>query len=139
MKYALTEASKTQNDVPVGAIIIYKNEIIAQSHNLKEDLNDVTAHAEIIAIKQAQEKLKSWRLDECEMYVTLEPCPMCAWAILQSRIKSLYFGSYDNQYGGFSTKLNLKSVANSKIKIYGGIEEEKCDKLLETFFKTIRD
>jgi len=138
MKQAITEAKKTRTDVPVGAIITLEGEIIAQAHNLKEDLNDVTAHAEILAIREAQEKLKTWHLDNCEMYITLEPCPMCSWAILQSRIKTLYFGSYDSQYGGFSTKLDLKKVANSNMKIYGGIDEGECDKLLEDFFTKIR-
>lgn len=138
MQKAIAEAEKTKTDVPVGAIITLNGEIIAQAHNLKEDLNDVTAHAEIVAIREAQDKLKTWHLDNCELYVTLEPCPMCSWAILQSRIKTLYFGSYDSQYGGFSTKLDLKKVANSNIKIYGGIDETECDKLLEEFFAKIR-
>ncbi len=139
MQKAIAEATKTKTDVPVGAIITLDGEIISQAHNLKEDLNDVTAHAEIVAIREAQEKLKTWHLDNCELYVTLEPCPMCSWAILQSRIKTLYFGSYDSQYGGFSTKLDLKKVANSNIKIYGGIDETECDKLLEEFFTKIRE
>lgn len=137
MKRAIEEALKTKSDVPVGAIILYNNEIIASCHNKKEELQDVTAHAEILAIKEAQKKLNNWHLTNCEMYVTLEPCPMCAWAIMQSRIKTLYFGSYDKQYGGFSI-LNLNKTANSNIKIYGGIMEKECDKLLEDFFETIR-
>ena len=137
MKRAIEEALKVKNDVPVGAIILKEGEIIASTHNLKEETQDVTAHAEILAIKEAQNKIGSWRLDDCEMFVTLEPCPMCGWAIMQARIKTLYFGSYDSQYGAFS-KLELNKIANSPIKIYGGINELECDKLLEDFFKRIR-
>lgn len=138
MKRAIAEAKKTIKDVPIGAIIVKDGQVIAKAHNQKEELQDVTSHAEIIAIKKAQSALKTWHLKDCIMYVTLEPCPMCSWAILQSGISSLYFGSYNHEYGGFSTDLNLKKVANSKIKIYGGIEEEKCDKLLKDFFEEIR-
>ena len=137
MKRAIEEALKVKNDVPVGAIILKEGEIIASTHNLKEETQDVTAHAEILAIKEAQSKIGSWHLDNCEMYVTLEPCPMCGWAIMQARIKTLYFGSYDAQYGAFS-KLELNKIANSPIKIYGGINELECDKLLEEFFSRIR-
>lgn len=134
---AIEEAKKVTSDIPVGAVIKSGDEIVASCHNLKEELNDVTAHAEILAIKEAEQKFGRWRLDDCDMYVTLEPCPMCAWAILQSRIKNLYFGSYDRQYGGFSV-YRLQSKTNSSINIYGGIMEEECDKLLKEFFENIR-
>lgn len=134
---AIEEAKKVTSDIPVGAVIKSGDKIVASCHNLKEELNDVTAHAEILAIKEAEQKLGRWRLDDCDMYVTLEPCPMCAWAILQSRIKNLYFGSYDRQYGGFSV-YRLQSKTNSSINIYGGIMEEECDKLLKEFFEKIR-
>ena len=137
MKRAIEEALKVKDDVPVGVIILKDGKIIASAHNLKEETQDVTAHAEMLAIKEAQNKVGSWRLDGCEMYVTLEPCPMCGWAIMQARIKTLYFGSYDSQYGAFS-KLELNKIANTPIKIYGGINELECDKLLEEFFKRIR-
>ena len=134
---AIEEAKKVTSDIPVGAVIKSGDKIVASCHNLKEELHDVTAHAEILAIKEAEQKLGRWRLDDCDMYVTLEPCPMCAWAILQSRIKNLYFGSYDRQYGGFSV-YRLQSKTNSSINIYGGIMEEECDKLLKEFFEKIR-
>ena len=137
MHRAIIEAKKCINEVPVGAKILKDGNIIASAHNLKEKSNDVTAHAEILAIQNAQKKLGTWHLSECEMYVTLEPCPMCGWAILQSRIKTLYFGSYDNLYGAFSV-LNLNKIANSKINIYGGILENECDIILNTFFEKIR-
>lgn len=135
---AINESKKCKNDVPVGCVIKRDDKIIASAHNLREENNDVTAHAEILAIQEAQRKLKTSRLTDCEMYVTLEPCPMCAWAIIQSGIKTLYFGSFNSQYGGIESVINLPSFANSKIKVYGGIEEEMCNNILEKFFKELR-
>lgn len=139
MNRAIIEALKTFKDVPIGCVISKNDKILAITHNKREENNDVTAHAEIEAIKIAQKTLNNWRLDDCVMYVTLEPCPMCAWAILQSRISTLYFGSYNTQCGAFGTVLNLKEISNSAIKVYGGIEETKCDKILNDFFKSIRN
>ena len=138
MLNAIEESKNCNKDVPIGCIIKKGDAIIAVAHNLREENNDVTAHAEILAIQEAQKKLGTSRLKDCEMYVTLEPCPMCAWAIIQSGIKTLYFGSYNTQYGGMGTVLNLPQLANSKIKVYGGIEEEKCNMLLKKFFEEIR-
>lgn len=138
MKSAIEEALKCKIDVPVGCVIKKNGEVISSAHNRRELDDDVTAHAEILAIKDAQKVLGTSRLTDCEMYVTLEPCPMCAWAILQSGIKTLYFGSYNPQYGGIESKVNLKEIAKSKIKVYGGIEEEECDKILRDFFERIR-
>ncbi len=138
MKSAIEEALKCKIDVPVGCVIKKDGEVISSAHNRRELDEDVTAHAEILAIKDAQKVLGTSRLTDCEMYVTLEPCPMCAWAILQSGIKTLYFGSYNPQYGAIESKLNLKEIAKSKIKVYGGIEEEECDKILRDFFEKIR-
>ncbi len=138
MQKAIEESKKCCHDVPVGCVIMLNGEVIASSHNQREENNDVTAHAEILAIKDAQKKLNTSRLTDCEMYITLEPCPMCAWAIIQSGIKALYFGSYNTQYGAMGSVLDLPKLANSKIKVYGGIEEEKCNTMLEEFFKGIR-
>lgn len=138
MKSAIKEALKCNIDVPVGCVIKKDGEVISSAHNRRELDDDVTAHAEILAIKDAQKALNTSRLTDCEIYVTLEPCPMCAWAILQSGIKTLYFGSYNPQYGGIESKINLKEIAKSKIKVYGGIEEEECDKILRDFFERIR-
>lgn len=134
MKDAIFEAKKCKIDVPIGCVIKKDGDIIAKAHNRRELDNDITAHAEILAIKKAQKKLNTSRLTGCEMYVTLEPCPMCGWAIIQSGIKNLYFGSYNNQYGAFSV-INLP---HANLKIYGGIEEDICNKILEEFFKGIR-
>ena len=138
MQNALLEAKKCINDVPIGCVIKKNGKIIASEHNMREEATDVTAHAEILAIKSAQKYLNSSRLNDCEMYVTLEPCPMCAWAIIQSGISKLYYGAYNQQYGAIDTVLNLTKLANSKIKVYGGIEEDLCNKVLNDFFAKIR-
>ena len=139
MKIAQKLALASGSDIPVGTVVVKNDEIIAIASNEKEKTNDVTAHAEIVAIKKASELLNNWRLDDCEIYVTLEPCPMCAWAILQSRIKAVYFGSYDNIYGAFGSKINLADISNSKIIIKGGILEEECDNIMKDFFKKVRN
>ena len=138
MLFAIEEAKKCIDDVPIGCVIKKNNEIIARAHNMREKNNDITAHAELLAIKEAQIKLDSSRLTGCEIYITLEPCPMCAWAILQSGIDTVYFGAYNNQYGAMGSVLDLKKIANSKIKIYGGIKEIECTNLLKDFFKELR-
>ena len=139
MTKAVKSALKSENDIPVGAVIVKNGKIIASACNKREKNNDISAHAEIIAIKKAGKVLNNWRLDECELYVTLEPCPMCAWAILQSRLKSVYFGSYDLQYGALGSKLNLSQLSSSKLHVKGGFMEEECDKILRDFFKRIRN
>ena len=139
MLNAIREAKISKNDIPVGCVIKRNGEIIASAHNTRVENNDVTAHAEILAIKEAQKKLGTSRLNECEMYVTLEPCPMCAWAIIQSGVKTLYFGAYNSQYGAIESVLNLPKIANSKMKIYGGIMEEECSIILDKFFKELRN
>ena len=138
MQDAIEVALQTKNEIPVGAVIVKSGEIIAFAHNRKEELQDVTAHAEILAIKMAQEGLRRWRLEDCDMYVTLEPCPMCASAIIQSRIKNLYFGSYDTKYGALGSALDLRKVHNSNLNVFGGIFEQDCDKILEDFFERLR-
>ena len=137
MQNAIEQARLCNIDVPVGCVIKRAGKIVAKAYNRREADNDITAHAEMLAIREAQSILKSSRLIDCELYVTLEPCPMCGWAIIQSGIKTVYFGAYNEQYGAFS-KLKLHDTANSKIKIFGGIKEEECTKILEEFFNKIR-
>ena len=138
MRRAIDLAKKANGEIPVGAIIVKDGEILAETFNQKEVLNDVTAHAEILAIREAEKKLGRWRLDVCEMYVTLEPCPMCAWAIINSRIKTVYFGAYDHNYGALGSAIDLRKLANSKLKVYGGIMEKECTEVLDEFFDKVR-
>ena len=138
MRRAIDLAKKANGEIPVGAIIVKDGEIFAETFNQKEVLNDVTAHAEILAIREAEKKLGRWRLDDCEMYVTLEPCPMCAWAIINSRIKTVYFGAYDHNYGALGSAIDLRKLANSKLKVYGGIMEKECIEVLDEFFDKMR-
>lgn len=139
MKRAINLAENANGEIPVGAIIVKDGEVIAEASNQKESLNDVTAHAEILAIREAERKLGRWRLDDCEMYVTLEPCPMCAWAIVSARLKTVYFGSYDLNYGAFGSVIDARKLSCSKMKVYGGIMEEDCDKILKEYFKELRN
>ena len=138
MNNAIEQARLCKIDVPVGCVIKKDGTIIASAHNMREEKQDITAHAEILAIKQAQKRLSTSRLKGCELYVTLEPCPMCTWAILQSGMDTVYFGSYNSQYGAMLSNTQLVELSHSKIKIYGGIEEETCDKILSEFFEKIR-
>lgn len=139
MYKAIETANLSGKDIPVGAVIVKNNVILASAHNQKETDNDVTAHAEIIAIKRTSQLLQNWRLDDCDLYVTLEPCPMCMWAILQARIKNLYFGAYDTVYGAISTNPKIIHLANSNLKYKGGIMEQECKILLDNYFKMLRE
>lgn len=142
MKEALKEAKKAyeKKEIPVGAIIVKNNKIIARAYNIKEEKNDTTKHAEIIAIQKASKKLESWRLIDCEMYVTLEPCSMCAGAIIQSRIKKVYIGTMDAKTGACGSVLNLLEdyPFNHKVEIETGIMQNECEKILKDFFKMLR-
>ena len=142
MKEALKEAQKAYKklEVPVGAIIVKDGKIVARAHNLKETKNDTTKHAEILAIEKASKKLGNWRLIECQMYVTLEPCPMCAGAILNSRINKVYVGAMDEKTGACGSKLNLLQdySFDTKVDIETGIMEEECKIMLKNFFKELR-
>lgn len=135
MQSAIALAKKSQIDVPIGCVIKKEGQIISAAHNRRELDDDVTAHAEMLAIKEAQKVLKTSHLKGCELYVTLEPCPMCSWAIVESGITAVYFGSYNQQYGALIS--NPLKIPKS-LKIYGGIEEEACDKILREFFESIR-
>ena len=141
LAYNFAEDAFAKDEVPVGAIIVSRHgEILAEAFNLKEQLNDATAHAEILAIRKAAEKIKSWRLIDCSMYVTLEPCPMCLSAILQSRIKNLYFGAYDKKGGAISLGYNFSNDKrfNHQFNVYGGFKHFECSRLLSNYFKAKR-
>ena len=142
MKKALMQAKKAYDklEVPVGAVIVKDGKIIASAYNQKETKYDTTKHAEILAIQKASKKLKSWRLLNCEMYVTLEPCPMCAGAIIQSRIKKVYYGVPDEKTGAVGSKLNLFKdfKFNHNVDFEKSILEEQCQSLLQDFFKELR-
>ncbi len=142
MEQALKEAKKAYKklEVPVGAVIVKDGKIIARGYNQKETKTDTTKHAEILAIQKASKKLKSWRLIDCEMYVTLEPCSMCAGAIINSRIKKVYIGTMDEKTGAVGSKLNLFEdyTFNHKVDFEKGILKEECEKLLKQFFKELR-
>lgn len=143
MLVAIKEAikAKEKDEVPVGAVIIKENKIIAKAHNTKEMDKSVLSHAELSAIKKASKKLDTWHLDDATMFVTLEPCLMCIGAILNSRIKALYFGAYDKRYPCCSGDRNiLESIkTNHKISVVeGGILEKECSTLLTEYFKEKR-
>ena len=142
MKEALKEAKKAYKklEVPVGCVIVKDGKIIARAHNLKETKYDTTKHAEILAIQKANKKLESWRLIDCDMYVTLEPCPMCAGAIIQSRIKNLYYGASDEKTGAVGSVLNLMEdfKFNHIVNVEKGILKNDCENLLKDFFRELR-
>ncbi len=143
MKEALKEAKKAYKklEVPVGAVIVKDGKIIARAHNLKETKFDTTKHAEILAIQKASKKLNSWRLIDCEMYVTLEPCSMCAGALINSRIKKVYIGASDEKTGAVGSVYNLLEdyTFNHKVEYEKGILQDECQKTLKDFFKELRN
>lgn len=141
MSEALKEAQKASaiGEVPVGAVIVKDNEIIARAYNTRETEKNALAHAELKAIEKACNALGGWRLWQCELFVTLEPCPMCTGAIINSRIKRLVFGAYDKKSGSCGSVVNLfKLPYNHKPDICGGVLEDKCKKELSVFFETLR-
>ena len=141
MKKALQQAEKAykKEEVPIGAIIVQNGKIVASAYNLKEKKQDSTEHAEIRAIKKASKKLNTWRLKDCEMYITLEPCSMCAGAIIQARIKKIYIGTMDKKAGACGSVLNLLEYKfNHQVEVETGILQEECEKILKQFFKELR-
>lgn len=142
MKEALKEAKKAYRklEVPVGAVIVKNGEIIAKAHNQKETKFDTTKHAEILAIQKASKKLNSWRLLDCDMYVTLEPCSMCAGAMIQARVRKVYIGAADEKTGAVGSVLNLLTdyKFNHQVLFEKGILENECKDLLQNFFQDLR-
>jgi tRNA(adenine34) deaminase len=142
MNEAIEEAKKAESimEVPIGAVIVQDGEIIAKGHNLRETEQRSIAHAELLAIDEACRKMGTWRLETATLYVTLEPCPMCAGAIVLSRVKRVVFGAYDPKGGCAGTLMNLleEEKFNHQAEVEGGVLEEECGQLLTNFFRKIR-
>jgi len=142
MKSALDLARKTgeRGEVPVGAVIVLNNKIIAEGYNRRETAGDVTCHAEMEAIRAACGVIGDWRLNDCDLYVTLEPCPMCAGAIIAARVRRLYFGAYDRLYGAMGGRFDLTVLMDAGgLEVYGGIMEAECGELVREFFEGNRN
>lgn len=140
MQAAMREAQKAADigETPVGAVIVRGGKIIARGHNMRETKKSALLHAEITAIDKACRKLGGWRLPECDIYVTLEPCPMCMGAIIQARIENLYFGAFDPKSGCAGSVCDLSGLLPHKVNVSGGIERTECETVLKNFFKNLR-
>jgi len=142
MGLALAEAQRAfeLGEVPIGAVLVKEGQVIARTCNLKETKGDPTAHAEILAIKEGSKKLGGWRLTGTELFVTLEPCPMCAGAILQARVDKVIFGAWDPKAGAAGSLINVLEfpLFNHKVEVLGGIMEEECAAILKSFFRRLR-
>ncbi|WP_282938728.1 tRNA adenosine(34) deaminase TadA [Paenibacillus sp. RC67] len=142
MNAAMEEARKAEAllEVPIGAVVVWNDTIIGRGHNLRETTRDPLAHAELIAIKQASEHLNAWRLLDCRLYVTLEPCPMCAGAIVQSRIPQVIYGTTDPKAGCAGTLMNLlqEERFNHRVEVTSGVLQEECSSMLTQFFRRLR-
>ena len=142
IKEALKEAKKAYSigEIPVGCVIVYNDKIIARGYNKREKNQQAIDHAEIIAIRKASKKIGSWRLDDCKMYITLEPCVMCSGAIIQSRIKEVIYGAYDYRFGCHKSITNIFDLKfNHTINIKGGVLEEECSNIIKKFFQELRE
>lgn len=142
MNEAIAEARKAEAllEVPIGAVVVWNNQIIGRGHNLRETTLDPLAHAELIAIKQASDYLQAWRLLDCQLFVTLEPCPMCAGAIVQSRIPQVIYGTTDPKAGCAGTLMNLlqEERFNHRVDVVSGVLQEECSSMLTQFFRRLR-
>ena len=142
MRQALKEANKALliDEVPIGCVIVKENKIIARGHNKRESKLDVTSHAEIEAIRKANKKLQNWRLVDCDLYVTIEPCIMCMGAIYQSHIRKIYYGAPDLKGGAVSSSINFNEIKNLNHypEIEGGVLQEECSQIIKDYFKNKR-
>jgi len=140
MRAALSEAKKAEAiwETPVAVVIVKDGKVIARGYNKRETKKNALMHAEIIAIDKACKKLGGWRLPECDIYVTLEPCPMCMGAIIQSRIENVYFGAYDEKSGCLGSVCDLSEILPHKVSFSGGILKDECEQILKKFFKNLR-
>ena len=134
----LAEKAKRKGEVPIGAVVVYQDKIIGKGYNLRTKLQIATAHAEMRAIERACKKMHSWRLPEAEIYVTLEPCPMCMGAILNARIDRVYFGAYEQKGRSLTDKLASANLLNHTVEVTGGVLEEECKEILSSFFSEMR-
>ncbi len=128
-----------EGEVPIGAVVVLDGKVISRGHNRRTGRQIATAHAEVEAIEKACKKLKSWRIPECELYVTLEPCPMCMGAALNARIKKIYFGAYEDKGRSLTKEIAEANLLNHKIEVEGGIMQEECKKILSDFFSSMRE
>ncbi|MFD1066953.1 tRNA adenosine(34) deaminase TadA [Oceanobacillus locisalsi] len=142
MAAALQEARRAWllNEVPIGAVVVKDGEVIGRGFNLRESIQTTLTHAELLAIQDANQKVGSWRLEDCTLYVTLEPCPMCAGAIVQSRIKRVVYGANDPKAGCAGTLMNLLEEPrfNHQVEVASGVLEPQCSTVLKNFFKELR-
>ena len=142
MEAALAQAkmASTLGEIPIGAVIVKDGEILSRAHNLRETTQDPVAHAEVLAIRAAAQSLDSWRLVDCDIYCTLEPCPMCAGAVVNSRIRGIYFGAYDQKAGAICSLYGLTSDPRLNHEAFwvGGMQEKECADLLTGFFDKLR-
>lgn len=140
MKAALkcAKKAKEEGEVPIGAVVVLDGKIIARGHNRRTARQIATAHAEIEAIEKACNKLKSWRIPECEIFVTLEPCPMCMGAMLNARIKKVTFGAYEAKGRSMTKELAQSNLLNHRIEVEGGVMESECAQILSSFFSDMR-
>jgi len=142
MQESLIEAQKAFdiNEVPVGCVIVYDDKIIGRGHNRRTIENNALGHAEIIAINEACKFIGDWRLEDCHIYVTVEPCPMCAGAILQARMKALYFGAWNKKAGACGSVIDIiaEDKFNHKVEMYSGIMQKECSQMMSSFFARLR-
>ena len=141
MQAALDCAAKAlkKGEVPIGAVVVSGGKIISRGYNKRTKKQIATAHAEIEAIEKACKKLKSWRIPECEIYVTLGPCPMCMGAMLNARIKKVYFGAYEAKGRSMTAQLAESNLLNHRIEVEGGVMREECAEILSSFFSQMRE
>ncbi|WP_267201453.1 tRNA adenosine(34) deaminase TadA [Limosilactobacillus kribbianus] len=142
MRAAIREAKQAEilNEVPIGAVVVHDGQIIGRGHNMREKFQDATYHAEMLAIMEACTTLGSWRLEDCDLYVTLEPCIMCSGAIINARIKNVYYGAADPKAGAVDSLYHLlnDSRLNHQVNVYRGLLEDECSQMLKDFFRAIR-
>lgn len=143
MREAIKEAKKAEliDEVPIGCVIVKNDKIISRGHNVRETKQNPIGHAEIIAIRKAAKKLNSWRLEDCDIYITLEPCIMCSGAIIQSRIKTIYYGASDPKGGALGSSIDVLTAngINHHLNVEGGVLKEECSSIISNYFKAKRE